>query len=79
MIDSLLRDNLAFIRHLLSESPMAEIRKVQVERDGDRLFLQGQVRTFYAKQMAQETIRSAAKGLQIVNSLNVDEDPLFRR
>ncbi len=72
MIDSLLRDNVAFIRHLLSESPLSEVRKVRVERDGDRIFLQGHVRTYYAKQMAQETIRNAAKGLQIINSVNVE-------
>ena len=51
---------------------MAEVRRIRVEQDGDRLLLQGRVRTFYAKQMAQETIRSAANGLHIVNSVRVD-------
>jgi hypothetical protein len=72
MIDSLLRDHLAYIRHLLSESPLPEIRRLRVEYDGTRIFLQGHVRTFYAKQMAQETIRNAVKDMRIVNSVDVD-------
>ncbi|MCR9292402.1 MAG: BON domain-containing protein [bacterium] len=73
MIDSGFRDVTGRIRHLLDESPIAEVRRIQVERHGDQVFLQGRVRSFYAKQMAQETIRRAAGDLQIVNSVSVDE------
>ena len=72
MIDSALCDSTGRIKLLLSESPIAEVRRVRVEQDGDRVFLQGRVRTFYAKQMAQETARRANCGLHIVNSVNVD-------
>ncbi len=72
MIDSGFRDVTGRIRILLAESPIAEVRRVRVEQQGDQVFLQGRVRTFYAKQMAQETIRRAAGDLQIVNSVNVE-------
>ncbi|HAC89391.1 MAG TPA: transport-associated domain protein [Planctomycetaceae bacterium] len=60
------------IRKLLSQSPIAEVRRLRVEQDGDQVTLQGRVRSFYAKQMAQETIRCAARGLHIVNSVSVE-------
>lgn len=72
MIDSGLRDITGRIKHLLAGSPIAEVRRIQVEQEGDRVLLQGRVRSFYAKQMAQETIRSATRGLHIVNSVSVD-------
>ncbi len=72
MIDSGFRDITGRIKHLLAESPIAELRRIHVEQDGERLLLQGKVRTFYAKQMAQETARRAGTGLHIVNSVNVD-------
>lgn len=72
MIDSGYRDLTGRIKHLLAESPIADIRRIRVEQDGDRLLLHGRVRTFYAKQMAQETVRRANSGLHIVNSVNVD-------
>ena len=72
MIDSGYRDITGRIRHLLAESPIAEIRRLHVEQEGDCLLLHGRVKTFYAKQMAQETARRACSGLHIVNSVNVD-------
>jgi hypothetical protein len=39
---------------------------------GNKVMLAGNVRSFYAKQMAQETIRGAARGLHIVNEVSVD-------
>jgi osmotically-inducible protein OsmY len=72
MIDSAILDITGRIKRLLSESPLAEVRRLHVEQDGDRVLLQGRVKTFYAKQMAQETIRSAASGMHIVNSVRVD-------
>lgn len=72
MIDSALRDSTGRIKLLLSESPMAEVRRIRVEQDGDRVLLQGRVATFYAKQMVQETARRANCGLHIINSVSVD-------
>ncbi len=72
MIDSGFRDVTGRIRHLLSESPIADVRRIRVEQEGDCVMLHGRVRTFYAKQMAQETIKRAAGEFQIVNSVNVE-------
>ncbi len=72
MIDSGYRDLTGRIQHLLSESPLAELRTIRVEQDGDRLLMHGKVRSFYAKQTAQETVRRASQDLHIVNSVSVD-------
>ncbi|QDV27657.1 BON domain-containing protein [Aureliella helgolandensis] len=72
MIDSGFRDVTGQIQDLLAESPIADVRRIRVEQDGNRVLLHGQVHSFYAKQMAQETVRRAGQGLHIVNSVNVD-------
>lgn len=72
MIDSGFRDLTSRIKLLLAESPIAEVRRIRVEQSGDSVLLHGRVRTFYAKQMAQETARRANCGLHIVNSVSVD-------
>ncbi len=72
MVDSRFSDFTGRIKLLLAESPIAEVRRIRVEQDGDRVLLHGRVRTFYAKQMAQETARRAQSGLHIVNSVSVD-------
>lgn len=72
MIDSGYRDITGRIRHLLSASPIAELRRIRVQQEGDRVLLMGQVRSFYLKQMAQETVRRAGTGIHIVNSVSVD-------
>lgn len=72
MIDSGIRDVTGRLRVLLAESPIADIRHINVQQDGDRVLLAGRVRSFYAKQMAQETIRGAVRDLHIVNDVKVD-------
>jgi hypothetical protein len=44
---------------------------LQVERDGDALLIRGQVSSFYHKQLAQEVVRHAAEGVELVNSIEV--------
>ena len=73
MIHAGFHDVTGRLRILLSESPIAEVRKVRVEQDGDTVMPDGHVRTFYAKQMAQETIRGATRGLHIDNRVRVEE------
>lgn len=72
MIDTGIRDITSRLHALLTESPMAELRHLRVQQEGDRILIEGRVRSFYAKQMAQETIRCAARGLHIVNEVKVD-------
>ncbi|MCA9191972.1 MAG: BON domain-containing protein [Planctomycetales bacterium] len=72
MIDSGIRDITGRIRILLESSPISDLRRIKVQQVGDRVLLQGNVRSFYAKQMAQETVRRASGDMQIVNSVEVD-------
>jgi osmotically-inducible protein OsmY len=72
MIDAGLRDVTARVRQILAASPHTELRGLQVEQHGNRFFLRGNVGTFYAKQMAQETVRCAVRGLRLVNNVSVD-------
>lgn len=58
-------------RIALQASPIHALRSLQVERDGDQLIVTGRVPTFYYKQLAQEAILSAIKGLPILNQVEV--------
>lgn len=73
MIHAGFHDVTGRLRLLLSESPLSEVRRIRVEQEGDTVMLDGFVRSFYAKQMAQETIRNAAHGLQIENRVRVED------
>lgn len=55
----------------LSGSPVYALRELHVEQQGDSLVIQGLVSSFYHKQLAQEVIRTAAEGLEVVNSIRV--------
>lgn len=72
MIDAGMRDVTAHVRQILSTSPHTELRCLQVEQHGNSFFLQGNVGSFYVKQMAQEAVRGAVRGLRLVNNVSVD-------
>jgi osmotically-inducible protein OsmY len=72
MIDSGFRDVTGRVKHLLAASPIADLRHIKVVQQGDQVLLQGRVRSFYAKQMAQETVRRAINGMHLVNAVCVD-------
>jgi len=56
----------------LVSSPIQALRELRVQRDGDRLLISGRVDSFYHKQLAQEVVRAIAKGLQVVNAVDVN-------
>jgi osmotically-inducible protein OsmY len=57
---------------VLAQSSVAELRKLRVDEDNDnKLRLSGQVRSFYHKQLAQETVRTVAGGMQVINRVAV--------
>ena len=56
----------------LGGSPIFALRRLQVSSQGDSLVLSGRVATFYHKQLAQEVVREATEGIQVVNSIHVD-------
>lgn len=59
-------------RQLLQKSPIGELRDLQVDCDAERLQISGRVCSFYHKQLAQETVRSVAGSLRLLNAVNVD-------
>lgn len=61
----------ALISGQLRESRYPTLRNVQCEIQGDAIVLQGRVPTFYAKQVAQELLRSVEPSVRIDNQLEV--------
>ncbi|MGD9720352.1 MAG: BON domain-containing protein [Pirellulales bacterium] len=55
----------------LKASPFYALRELQVEQDGDALLIRGLVTSFYHKQLAQEVVRHAAEGVEVVNFIDV--------
>ncbi len=55
----------------LCASPFYALRELQVEQDGDTLLISGLVSSFYHKQLAQEVVRHAAEGVEVINSIEV--------
>lgn len=72
MIVSADRDASGQASELLATSPVAELRRLQVSQRAGRLQLSGRVGSFYHKQLAQETVRSVAGDLRLVNEIDVD-------
>lgn len=59
-------------RSRLLESPITELRDLEVVEDGQCLLISGRVRSFYHKQLAQETVRQTAPGWTVLNRVDVD-------
>ncbi|MFO0924532.1 MAG: BON domain-containing protein [Pirellulales bacterium] len=72
MIDSGFHDVLGQVKRLLADSPFDEVRRIEVKAHGECISLQGRVHSFYLKQVAQETVRSATRGIELVNQVRVD-------
>jgi len=68
-------DTIAQAKQNLERSAISDIRRLEIERDGERLVLSGRVRSFYHKQLAQEIVRSAADGAEIANAVSVVYHP----
>jgi hypothetical protein len=68
-------DDLARARTALLRSSIYVLRKLQIDRDGDRLVLRGRVDSFYHKQLAQELVRPEVLGAEVVNALQVVYSP----
>ena len=56
---------------VLAKSSIRELRHLRVDGSANTLQLSGEVRSFYHKQLAQETVRSVAAGMQVVNRVHV--------
>ena len=56
---------------MLAKSSVRELRELRVDERDEAVELTGTVRSFYHKQLAQETVRSVAQGRQLINRLEV--------
>ena len=56
---------------VLSRSPVRDLRRIRVDGKADHLNLSGKVRSYYHKQLAQETVRGVARGMRLVNQIQV--------
>jgi hypothetical protein len=71
MIDSGFQDVAGLAKRLLLTSSFASIRALDVKLQNEHLELVGRVESFYLKQIAQETIRSATRNFEVVNAIEV--------
>ena len=72
MIDSTAEKIAVEVKAALENSPVSDLRKLDVHRDGATLILTGRVSSFYHKQLALESIRTIAEGCCVVNDVCVD-------
>ena len=57
---------------ILDRSSVAELRRLRVDESEHELTLRGNVRSYYHKQLAQESVRDVAGQLQVINAVSVD-------
>jgi len=72
MIDSGFQDVLRQAKKMLAESPLPELHRLGLDRQGDSVTLSGQLSNYYLKQQAQETIRPATRGVYVRNLIRVE-------
>lgn len=64
-------DSVPRAQSALANSPIWELRDLQVEHHGGSLLLSGSVSSFYHKQLAQEVIRSVCLDIPLINEIRV--------
>lgn len=64
-------DTAALAKAVLLRSRIYTLRRLVVEQAGDAVVLRGRVESFYHKQLAQELVKTAVEGAEVVNALQV--------
>ena len=72
MAPTLLLDAAAHAKAALATSRIFDLRCLNVEQDGDCVILRGRVDSFYHKQLAQELVRAAIEGSEVINAISVE-------
>ncbi len=75
MAEILLTDTAARAKSALSRSRIYDLRRLSVDQDGEAVVLRGRVGSFYHKQLAQELVRNAIDGAEVVNAIRVIYSP----
>ena len=68
-------EELTRARAALSCSSIYVLRRLQIDRDGESLIMRGRVDSYYHKQLAQELVKTAVDGIEVVNVLQVVYTP----
>jgi hypothetical protein len=55
----------------LDSSPIYDLHDLSVEHAGGVLLITGTVSSFYHKQLVQEIVRAVAKGIDVINAVDV--------
>ena len=71
MADTLVADLVTQAKTVLQRSRIYVLRTLHVFQDGDALVLRGRVDSYYHKQLAQEMVRMAVEGIEVVNLIDV--------
>ena len=66
-------DKLSIFKSALAGTGRNELKRVRVDLDDGVVQLRGLVTSYYLKQVAQETVRPLAIGLEIDNQIRVTE------
>jgi osmotically-inducible protein OsmY len=72
MPQTLVLDGVLQARQALARSRIFDLRNLQVNEDGENVVLRGRVDSFYHKQLAQELVRAAVEGTEVINEITVD-------
>jgi len=71
MAEICLSDVAAQAKAALARSRIFDLRRLAVAQDGDAVVLRGRVSSFYHKQLAQEVVRNATDGAEVINAIRV--------
>ena len=71
MADRMEKEVRALAQSALADSPIHDLRGLQVQQRNGDLIISGSVSRFYHKQLAQEIVLSCCKGGGVVNSIFV--------
>jgi BON domain len=75
MAHTLIRDFASRAKAILGRSRIFDLRALEVEQEGDCVVLRGSVDSFYHKQLAQELLKTAIDGVEVINEIEVDYKP----
>ncbi len=69
------RSSAAQAKAALACSRIYDLRRLIVVQDGETVVLRGRVSSFYHMQLAQEVVRNATDGAEVVNAIRVVYQP----
>jgi BON domain len=72
MAQTLLSNVASQARAVLAKSRIFDLRRLEVEHAADCVVLRGSVDSYYHKQLAQELLKTAIEGIEVINQIDVD-------